>query len=77
MMDYFKNNWLQLVQLAISVFLIITILMQQRGAGLGGVFGGQDTGSYSTRRGIEEILFYTAIILSILFFASALAQIVL
>jgi len=76
-MDYLKNNWLQLVQLALSVFLIITILMQQRGAGLGGVFGGQDMGSYSTKRGIEKILFYTTIILAILFFVSAFAQILL
>jgi len=50
--------------------------MQQRGSGLGGAFG-QDTASYSTKRGVEKILFKATIVLSILFFASAFAQIIL
>lgn len=76
MIQYLTSHWLQFVQLATSIFLIITVLLQQRGAGLGGAFG-QDMASYSTKRGVEKILFKATIVLSILFFASAFAQIIL
>lgn len=46
----------QITQIIISVALIVLILLQSKGAGLGSVFGG--TGSvFKTRRGIERLLF--------------------
>lgn len=74
MTQFITSNWLQLVQLAISALLIVAILLQSRGSGLGGAFG-SDMAAYSTKRGAEKILFYATIILSVLFFASAFAQI--
>lgn len=76
MMQFINNNWLSLIQLAVSILLIVAVLMQSRGAGLGGAFG-QDMASYSTKRGVEKIIFKLTIILAILFFASAFAQIIL
>jgi preprotein translocase subunit SecG len=61
----------------VSLALIASVVLQSKGAGLGGLTG-QDTGGvYTTRRGIEKTLFYVTIALSILFFILALISIVL
>lgn len=61
------------IQIILSVVLILVILLQQKGAGLGGVFGGTSN-IYSTKRGIDKILFYTTIVVSILFFGFSLLR---
>jgi preprotein translocase subunit SecG len=50
----------------LAVALIAAILLQQRGTGLGGAFGGEVT-AYRSRRGIERTLFRLTILLAILF----------
>ncbi len=63
-------------QVLVSILLILTILLQQSGAGVGGALGGGDSAlTYRTRRGFEKVLFVTSIILAILFFVSALAAV--
>lgn len=57
----------------ISISLTTAILLQSSSTGLGSAFGGGDAGFY-VRRGSEKRLFQITIILSILFFASALAH---
>jgi len=57
---------LPIVQIAVSAILIITILLQQKGGGLGAAFGGSET-SYYTKRGFEKILLKITIILAVLF----------
>ena len=57
---------LDIAQISVSIFLIITILLQQRGGGLSGVFGGEGS-VYATRRGIEKGIFVTTIVLAALF----------
>ena len=49
-----------------AVLLMIAILLQNRGAGLSGTFGG-DFGGYYTRRGFEKFLVVGSVILSGLF----------
>lgn len=61
------------IQIVLSILLIVAILMQQRGAGSSGLFGGVG-GVYQQRRGMERYLFVATIILSILFLASALVS---
>lgn len=61
------------VQLILAVLLIITILLQQKGAGLGGVFGGSGN-IYSTKRGLDKILFHATIVLAVIFFAVSLLR---
>lgn len=67
------ENWLQITQLIIAVLLITGILLQRRGAGMGLAFG-QDSASYSTKRGAEKFLFIATIVLAVLFFATAFAH---
>lgn len=74
MKNFIASNWLLISQLILSGILMAVILIQRRGSGLGGAFG-QDTMSYGTKRGLEKILFYVTIIVSVLFFLSALAQV--
>jgi preprotein translocase subunit SecG len=50
----------------LAVALIAAILLQQRGTGLGGAFGGEVT-AYRSRRGIERTLFRLTVGLAILF----------
>ncbi|MES2930661.1 MAG: preprotein translocase subunit SecG [Patescibacteria group bacterium] len=64
------------IQIILSIILIVTILLQQSSAGMGGVLGGGDTGGlYHTRRGFEKFLFATTIVVGILFVLSALTAI--
>ena len=53
-------------QMILAMALIASILLQQRGTGLGGAFGGEVT-AYRSRRGIERTLFRLTIVLAVLF----------
>jgi len=65
------QNILTIFQVIISIGLIITILLQQRGAGGSGIFGAGGGSSYYTKRGFEKILFITSIVLASLFVITA------
>jgi len=60
---------LQIVQLVLAVLVVVAVLMQQQGSGLGGAFGGEGN-FYRSKRGLEKVLFYATIILIVLFVAS-------
>ncbi|MBY0539307.1 preprotein translocase subunit SecG [Patescibacteria group bacterium] len=62
------------IQVVISILLIGAILLQQRGAGMGGAFGDSSQGTYYKRRGAELFLFRASIVLSVLFALTALLQ---
>lgn len=69
---------LTISQIIISIGLIITILLQQRGAGTSGLFGGGGGGgSYHTKRGFEKILFISSIILATLFIITAFVNLLI
>jgi preprotein translocase subunit SecG len=57
---------LVVAQAILAVALVAAILLQQRGTGLGGAFGGEVT-AYRSRRGIERTLFRLTIMLAVLF----------
>lgn len=67
---------LKIIQIIISVLLIVVILLQNKGAALGGVFGGSNA-VFLTKRGIEKKLFAATIVLAVLFFAISLGSILL
>ena len=62
---------LNIIQIVISILLIIVILLQQKGSGLGGAFGGESN-VYRSKRGIEKTLYYATIVLAVLFAAATL-----
>jgi protein translocase SecG subunit len=56
------------IQIILSIILIVSILLQQSSAGVGGALGGGDGGSFhSTRRGFEKFLFILTIVIGIIF----------
>jgi preprotein translocase subunit SecG len=67
---------IQIIQIIISVAIIALCLLQTKGAGLGGIFGG-DGGVYRTRRGIEKTLYQTTIGLALIFFVVSLLSVAL
>lgn len=67
---------LNIVQIIISILLVTAILFQQRGGGLSSTFGGSGT-FYGTRRGMERGILWATIVFTVLFFASAVLNILL
>jgi preprotein translocase subunit SecG len=70
------NPFLAAGQLIVSVALVFSVLLQARGAGLGGTFGG-DSAVYRSRRGVERRLWQFTIVLLVLFVLFSLASFVL
>lgn len=75
--------WEVLVALYLNIGLIITssaliasVILQSKGAGLGGLTGADTGGVFSARRGIEKTLFRVTIGLSVLFFTLAIASVI-
>ncbi len=66
---------LNISQIVLAGFLTAAVLMQQRGTGLSATFGGEGN-IYRTKRGIEKVLFIGTIVISILFFGVALANVI-
>ena len=62
------NTYLDIALIITSIALIISVILQGKGVGLGGLTGGDSGGVFTARRGIEKTLFYITIGLSILFF---------
>ena len=60
------QTYLNIAQIVLAVALIIVVLFQVRGGGLGGIFG-QQSGVYRTRRGVEKILFRLTIVFVTIF----------
>lgn len=67
---------LQIIQIILSVALITLALLQSKGGGLGGLFGG-DGGVYRTRRGVEKTMYQATIGLSVIFFLTSLLTVAL
>lgn len=60
------QTYLNVAQIVLSIALILIILLQVRGGGLGGIFGQADT-VYRTKRGLEKTMFQLTIALAVLF----------
>jgi preprotein translocase subunit SecG len=60
-----------------AVALVISIVLQSKGAGLGGLTGADTGGVFSARRGIEKTLFWVTIVFSAIFFILAITDVIL
>jgi preprotein translocase subunit SecG len=65
--------YLDIAMIITSIALIISVVLQSNGAGLGGLTGSDTSGFFTARRGIEKTLFRITIVLSVLFFILAIA----
>lgn len=61
-----------IVQFVSALFLVVVVLLSQRGTGLSATFGGEGN-VYRTKRGLEKVLFIVTIGLAVVFFGTALA----
>lgn len=64
-----------LIQIILGILLILVVIIQQKGTGLGTAFGG-DFSFYRTKRGAEKLLFYLTILLSSAFILLSLVGLV-
>lgn len=65
-----------ILQILIAVLLIVAILIQSRGAGLGEAWGGSSE-FFASRRGTEKIVFIATIVLAVLFLLSSFISLLL
>ena len=67
---------LQISLIITSVMLILSVILQSKGAGLGGLTGSDAGSVFTARRGIERTLFWVTIVFSVLFFVLAILLII-
>ena len=70
------KNFLIIIETAVSVLLIASILLQVKGTGLSSSFGGGGE-FYSSRRGVEKIVLYGTVALGVLFAVVSLTLLLL
>ena len=68
--------YLDIALIITSIALIASVILQSKGAGLGGLTGADSGGIFTARRGIEKTLFRITIALSALFFILSIATVI-
>jgi len=71
------NNFLDGSLILTSIALVVSIILQSKGAGLGGLTGSDAGGVFTARRGVEKTLFLVTIVFSVLFFVLAITLVIL
>ena len=71
------ETYLDISLIITSIALIASVILQSKGAGLGGLTGGDSGGIFTARRGIEKVLFRVTIVLSVLFFVLAITTVII
>jgi protein translocase SecG subunit len=62
-------GYLPVVEIVLAILIVGSVLLQTRGAGMGGAFSDSGTQTYYKRRGAELFLFRATIVLGVLFAA--------
>lgn len=65
-MLFLMKATVSLIQIILGILLVLVILIQQKGSGIGTSFGG-DLSFYRTKRGAEKLLFWATIVLASIF----------
>lgn len=69
------ERYFQIALMITSVALIVSIVLQSKGVGLGGLTGADLGSNITTRRGLEKTMFKITIVLAVLFIALVLGTI--
>ncbi len=69
------SDILTIIQIITAIVLVVVVLLQQKGSGLGAAFGGSG-GFTSTKRGADKFLFQATIVVSIIFFGVAILSLI-
>jgi preprotein translocase subunit SecG len=69
------GNVVDISLIVVSAALIASVILQSKGAGLGGLTGADTGGIFTARRGVEKTLFYVTIALSVVFFILAVVSV--
>ncbi|MBA3678902.1 preprotein translocase subunit SecG [Candidatus Saccharibacteria bacterium] len=70
------RNIISVITVVSSIMLVIAVLLQNQGSGLGSAFGGESS-FYRTKRGAEQVLFYATIVLAVIFIGSLIGILLL
>ena len=70
-----NNTWL-IIQSILSVLIVVSILLQSQGSGLGSAWGGGGE-TYHTKRGVEKVLFNLTILFIALFAIISIALLII
>lgn len=71
------SQYIDIALIITSIALIVSVVLQNKGVGLGGLTGADTGGVFSARRGIEKTLFWVTIILAVLFFILTMTSVIL
>ncbi len=69
------NTPITIIQMSAAIIMVLSILLQQRGSGLGATFGGTGN-AYRTKRGIEYILLWITVVMAVLFAFTSLLSVI-
>jgi protein translocase SecG subunit len=70
-----RQTILSVVLIVLAVLLSASVLLQQRGSGLGLAFGGEGN-VFRTKRGLEKILVYVTVALAALLLGAAILNLI-
>jgi preprotein translocase subunit SecG len=68
-------TFLDIALIITSIALVVSVILQSKGAGLGGLSGGDTGGVFTARRGVEKTLFFVTIGLSVIFVILAIVTV--
>lgn len=71
------EKFLPIAQIVVTLLLITFVLLQQRGTALGSSFGGEGSGFYATRRGIQKKIFWATVVCGVLFIGLAIVNLLI
>ena len=74
-LEEFVEVYIDIALIITSIALIASVILQSKGAGLGGLTGGDAGSVHTARRGVEKVLFRVTIGLSFLFFLLAIVSV--
>jgi preprotein translocase subunit SecG len=71
------NRYFDIGLIITSIALIVMVILQNKGVGLGGLTGADSGSVFTARRGIEKTIFWVTIGLSVLFFVLTIVTVII